>query len=77
MKTSRPLRFCHVLRLLLGAGAMLLGTLPPAQAQNPAQSAAPSPAAGSALNWPNKPVRLVVTFTAGGAADFTARGWPT
>jgi len=23
--------------------------------------------------WPNKPVRVIVTFTAGGAADFTAR----
>ena len=45
--------------------SMLLVALGLVSAQALAQTAAPA--------WPAKPVKIVVTFTAGGAADFTAR----
>ena len=46
-------------RLLASAGAMALGTLPLAGRANTA--------------WPDRPVKLIVPFTAGGPTDTMAR----
>ncbi len=54
-----PTRFKNRRLLTLGAAALL--------------AAAALPAAGQTAAWPNKPVRLVVGFAAGGGTDVMAR----
>ena len=52
----------HILRLLTGALLALCLACPPVSAQAP-----------SAQTWPNRPIRIIVPYAAGGAMDILAR----
>ena len=62
---------CRRAALAVAAAALAGLALPPVQAQ--AQTAESNPGTAAALDWPQQPVTIIMTFSAGSGVDVVAR----